>query len=138
MALKTSHLLLLAVVVAGGLLGATEAQARHSTAPDLFYNYYVPPGPYGGVGAELYLCPRPTPPLVGHTWITYQPLMPHEFMYTHKRSYVRRNPGAGVTRTTVRYGSSFFDSHLPPYIDGKICKHIFINPFRGYGKYYRP
>ena len=49
-------------------------------APILFYNYYVPPvgcttcGSQGSSGAELYISPRPTPPLVGHTYITYQPL----------------------------------------------------------------
>ena len=60
---------------------------RHSTPGDLFYNYYVPPVGPGSVGAELYPCPRPTPPLVGHTYITYQPLMPHEFLYKHHRHY---------------------------------------------------
>ena len=55
------------------------AQTRSSGPNDLFYNYYVPPTGYAGVGAQLYPSPRPTPPLVGHTYITYQPLMPHEF-----------------------------------------------------------
>jgi hypothetical protein len=70
---------------------------------DLFYNFYVPPGPNGGVGAQLYPCPRPTPPLVGHTYITYQPLMPHEFMYKHHRVYYTCNQGSGPTRTRVSW-----------------------------------
>jgi hypothetical protein len=78
------------------------AMEPQQSAGDLFYNYYVPPAP-GGVGAQLYLCPRPTPPLVGHTYVTYQPLMPHEFLYQHHRVYVTENPGAGVTRTNVRW-----------------------------------
>jgi hypothetical protein len=138
MTLKRSHLLMLLVLAVGGLLTAGEAQARHSTAPDLFYNYYVPGGPCGGVGAELYVCPRPTPPLVGHTWITYQPLMPHEYMYKHCRHYVRRNPGAGITCTKVSYGHSLLGSYVPPWMDGKICKHLLVNPFADYGKYYQP
>lgn len=73
--------------------------------PDLFYNYYVPPvacGGYGAEGAQLYISPRPTPPLVGHTYITYQPLMPHEFLYRHHRCYYRDNgPYAGVTKVSV-------------------------------------
>ncbi|MHC4400716.1 MAG: hypothetical protein ACYTG0_13655 [Planctomycetota bacterium] len=77
------------------------AQRRAGTRPDLFYNYYVPPGPMGGAGAELYLCPRPTPPWVGHTYITYPPLMPHEFLHKHCRFYSRRNPKGGRTRTMV-------------------------------------
>jgi hypothetical protein len=73
--------------------------------PDLFYNYYVPPVAccwHGGEGAQLYPCPRPTPPLVGETYITYQPLDPHEFLYRHHRCYYRDNgPYAGVTKTHV-------------------------------------
>jgi hypothetical protein len=74
-----------------------------SGRPDLVYNYYVPGGP-GGVPAAMYLAPRPVPPLVGHTYFTYQPLMPHEYMYQHQRRYYRYyDCGTGLTRTRVRY-----------------------------------
>ncbi|WP_254512626.1 hypothetical protein [Anatilimnocola floriformis] len=83
-----------------------DCQYRFYGQPDLFYNYYVPPT-CGGVGAELYLSPRPVPAHVGHTYITYQPLMPHEFMYKHDRTYHRYyNGGQGLTRTHVHYGTS--------------------------------
>lgn len=83
-----------------------DCQYRYYGQPDLFYNYYVPPT-CGGVGAELYLSPRPVPAHVGHTYITYQPLMPHEFMYHHHRTYHRYyNGGQGLTRTHVKYGTS--------------------------------
>lgn len=85
---------------------ATPARAelvRHSTPGDLFYNYYVPPVGPGSVGAGLYPCPRPTPPMVGHTYITYQPLSPHEFLYKHHRSYVTTHEDAPRTRTSVRW-----------------------------------
>jgi len=65
------------------------------------FNYYVHPGEAGMVGAQLYVSPRPTPPLVGHTYITYPPLMPHEFLYQHHRVYNTYNPGSGWTRTRV-------------------------------------
>jgi hypothetical protein len=80
---------------------ATAMEPQRSPG-DFFYNYYVPPSP-GGVGAQLYVCPRPTPPLVGHTYITYQPLAPHEFLYRHNRVYYTENPGAGWTQTKVRW-----------------------------------
>ncbi len=86
------------------LTTADQARAelvRHSTAGDLFYNYYVPP--VGGVGAKLYPCPRPTPPVVGHTYITYQPLMPHEFLYKHHRVYKTKHEDAAKTRTAVHW-----------------------------------
>jgi hypothetical protein len=72
---------------------------------DLFYNYYAQPGPYNGAAAQLYVSPRPVPPNVGHTWITYQPYMPHEYLYEHGRSYYTYNRGAGWRRTNVRYAS---------------------------------
>jgi hypothetical protein len=93
-----SNLLLADSAVAQGRYVAT---APRASQPDLFYNFYVGPSAQGGVPAELYLCPRPTPPLVGHTYITYQPMMPHEYMYPHRRTYWRYHPGSGMTRTKV-------------------------------------
>jgi hypothetical protein len=72
---------------------------------DLFYNYYAQPGPYNGAAAQMYVCPRPVPAFVGHTYVTYQPFMPHEMLYKHERSYYTYNPGAGWRRTNVRYGT---------------------------------
>jgi hypothetical protein len=93
-----------AVMAAGAFVPqAAQAQVRQSSPSDVFYNYYVPPGP-GGVGAELYIIPRPTPPLVGHTYITYPGLLPHEFLYEHKRIYWRQNDcGGSLTRTKVEW-----------------------------------
>jgi hypothetical protein len=56
-----------------------------SSQPDVFYNLYVPNN-LGDAGAA-YPAPYPTPNLVGHTYYTYQPLMPHEFLYHHHRTY---------------------------------------------------
>jgi hypothetical protein len=93
----------LAVLAAfGGASSSAIAGEVHATS-DLFYNYYVPPCYPGNPGAELYTCPVPTPEYVGHTWITYQPLMPHEFLYQHHRSYVTAHPDCSTTRTHVRW-----------------------------------
>lgn len=71
--------------------------------PALFYNFYAP-NQCGGVPAQLYTSPRPVPPLVGHTYYTYQPLMPHEFMYPHQRTYRKwYNDGRGMTRTRATW-----------------------------------
>jgi hypothetical protein len=104
-----------AVLGAGLLMSAAAGEAAAAewrTSPDLFYNYYVPPGGCPGVGAALYPAPRPTPVLVGHTYVTYQPLMPHEFLYQHHRTYYRRNPGAGWTKTTVSWGNNLLNPGL--------------------------
>jgi hypothetical protein len=81
-------------------LFAAASEKAEAGRPDLFYNYYVGPP---GVPARLYPSPRPTPPMVGWTYITYQPLMPHEFMYHHKRHYYRYYPNGGFTTVKVRY-----------------------------------
>jgi len=81
--------------------GASECRGPEHGNPDLFYNFYVPPT-CGGVGARMYVAPVPVPAVVGHTYYTYQPLMPHEFLYRHQRRYHRYyNEGRGVTRTSV-------------------------------------
>ena len=95
-------------------------QISYQQQKDLFYNYYAQPGPYNGAAAGMYVCPRPVPANVGHTWVTYQPFMPHEYLYKHERSYYTYNPGAGWRRTNVRYGTcglrcqeNFADLHFP-------------------------
>jgi hypothetical protein len=88
-------------------------QYRFYGQPDLFYNYYTWNN-CGAIPAALYVSPRPVPPHVGHTYITYQPLYPHEFMYTHHRTYHRYyNGGQGLNRTSVHYRySPFGESHF--------------------------
>jgi len=72
---------------------------------DLFYNYYAQPGPFYNTPSQMYVSPLPVPAHVGHTYTTYQPFMPHEYMYNHQRAYYTYNRGAGWTRTNVRYGT---------------------------------
>ncbi len=105
---KILALVVIAVLLAAYSVGVgTEARAEqfsHSTSGDLFGNYYVPPVGGASVGAAMYPCPRPTPPLVGHTYVTYPPLAPHEFLYPHKRVYWTGHDDAPPTRTSVRWG----------------------------------
>ncbi len=71
--------------------------------PELFYNYYMP-STCGGVPAAMYVAPQPVPALVGHTYYTYQPFMPHELLYQHHRTYYRYyDGGRGLTRTHVSW-----------------------------------
>jgi hypothetical protein len=88
---------------AGMIVGGAGCRPWQYGQPNLFYNYYVPNN-CGGVPAQLYLAPRPVPPLVGHVYYTYQPLMPHEMMYKHSRTYRSYyDDGRGITRTHVRW-----------------------------------
>ena len=87
-----------------------EAETRNN---DLFYNYYAGPP---GVPAQLYISPRPTPPLVGHTWITYQPLMPHEFLYVHRRNYYKYSQGSNsYTEARIRWNNRIVPMMWSPF-----------------------
>lgn len=96
--------LLLAMAMAAALLAVLGLSSNQALAqgpvPINGYGYYVQPGP-APLGAQLYVSPRPTPPLVGHTYITYQPLAPHEFLYRHHRTYKVHHNGDGPTRVFV-------------------------------------
>ncbi len=65
-------------------------------------NYYAQPAGPDGLTAAMYPSPRPTPPLVGQTYITYEPLSPHEFLYVHHQVYDTPNEN-GSTRTTITW-----------------------------------
>ncbi|MBX7165819.1 MAG: hypothetical protein K1X74_05670 [Pirellulales bacterium] len=103
-------LMLRAALVACALSLALAAERAAAQGPyytptvpnELFYNFYTQGGA-SRVPAQLYISPRPTPELVGHTYITYQPFMAHEFLYKHKRDYYRYNPTGGFTITRVHW-----------------------------------
>jgi hypothetical protein len=105
---RTTFRATFAAVLASAALAALAETAQAEQVAvrpenDLFYNYYA--NSYVGVPARLYVSPRPTPPFVGHTYYTYQPLLPHEFLYRpHSRVYTRLGPGGlPVNRTTVHW-----------------------------------
>ena len=81
---------------------AWERTISYQSKQDLFYNFYEGPDP-SGTAAGMYVSPRPVPAHVGHTYTTYQPLMPHEYLYKHTRSHYAHVPGAGWSRAKVRY-----------------------------------
>lgn len=70
--------------------------------PDLFYNYYS--NGQNQVNAEMYLAPGPVPAFVGNTWVPYQPLMPHNYLYQHQDRYHNHyDYGRGTNRTKATY-----------------------------------
>ena len=117
MFMRTVVLLAAAVVLTTAF--ATQAQAQppgrlhqawcnpysEGYGGDLFYNQYWQG--YCDRPVAMYIAPYPTPPLVGHTYVTYQPLMPQEYLYKHHRSYHSYyNGGRGLNRTWVSYGAN--------------------------------
>ena len=71
--------------------------------PDLFYNFFTQ-GNCNQTNAQMYLSPVPIPPNVGHTFYTYQPFYPHEYLYWHKnRFHNYYDNGRGMNRTRALY-----------------------------------
>lgn len=111
MKFRPAALALVAAGLTAGWLGARSASAEegawkriisYQDKKDLFYNYYEGPDP-SGTATAMYISPLPVPVHVGHTYTTYQPLMPHEYMYRHTRSHYAHVPGAGWSRAKIRY-----------------------------------
>lgn len=124
------HLFCLAGAVAFAL--ATQAIGQDGSdqtplASNFRYNFYTPPGA-SQLTAGMYPAPFWAPEQVGHTVYTYQPLMPHEHMYEHRRTYYqyyagpeafyrddcgRAHPGGyGLNKTTVVWQNG--GSHVGP------------------------
>jgi hypothetical protein len=79
-------------------------QISYQNQQDLFYNFQEGPDP-SGAAAQMYVSPRPVPPHVGWTYTTYQPFMPHEYLYRHTRSHYTHHDCSGWTRSKIRYRS---------------------------------
>lgn len=84
--------------------GRWKQSISYQSKNDLFANYQVGPNP-SGTAAQMYVSPLPVPAFNGHTYTTYQPWMPHEYLYKHKRSHYAHVPGSGWTRSKVRYST---------------------------------
>jgi len=114
---RVSQTAIAAVLMAAAWIGmAGDARAQSYGVPGWVSpepNYYsMPTGPEG-LTAALYPSPRPTPPLVGQTYITYEALAPHEMLYVHHRFYTTYNGNHQATRTSVTWG---YHPHLPPLL----------------------
>lgn len=78
-------------------------QSRKYDTPDLFYNFFSQ-GNCNATNAQMYISPGPVPHFVGHTFNTYQPFYPHEYMYWHKNRYNNTyDNGRGLNRTKALY-----------------------------------
>ena len=93
-------------VIDGGMVGAGSGPIGRSYGqPDLFYNYYTQ-GSHNTSNAQMYVSPLPVPKRVGHTYNTYQPFYPEEYLYHHKNRFHKYyDNGRGMNRTKAKYYS---------------------------------
>lgn len=92
------RLLVAAAILVAGSIVSTETFAQYAPGSNgnltnnLFQQYYTPAGA-SQVTAGLYPAPHWVPANGGHTYYTYQALMPHEMMYQHSRNYYNYQAG---------------------------------------------
>ena len=101
-----------AIVVAGLSFAshAAHAQTSEGSLPNHLFSQYLTQGGASQATAAAYPAPHPVPQHVGSSYYTYQPLMPHEMLYTHSRNYFNYyndssfyGGGGSLNRTTVRW-----------------------------------
>ena len=102
--MKFQKLILCAsVALATFAIGESCNAQQYELAPRLFANQYTQ-GYSNQAAAQMYVAPVPVPQWVGHTYYTYQPLYPHQMMYSHNNRYHSYyDNGRGLTRTGVHY-----------------------------------
>ena len=83
--MKIRTVLTAVVAVAVLFVVANEVQAQGTLDNHLFQQYTTQGA--NQTDAGMYPAPHWVPPYVGHSYRTYQPLMPHEMMYEHSRNY---------------------------------------------------
>ena len=91
---------LIAAVADGRLLWHQPDTIRAEFPAGLFSNYYV--GPPGHAGPALRQ-PAPTPPFVGHTWITYPPFRRTNTCTSTAASIIAANPDGGFTKAHIHW-----------------------------------
>lgn len=91
------------------------AQVGNGNLPNYLFSQYTTQG-QGGITAGKYPAPHPVPSYVGESYYTYQPLMPHEMMYEHQRSYYNyyndgsfKGGGPSLNVTSVRWQNGHGD-----------------------------
>lgn len=75
-------------LIAVSLVSETSnAQTSQGNLPNHLFSQYTTQGGASSATAGMYPAPHSVPQNVGSSYYTYQPLMPHEMMYTHSRNY---------------------------------------------------
>ena len=101
-------------VVALSLVSVSTAAAQHGQGnlPNYLFSQYTTQGGASSATAGMYPAPHWVPPSVGSSYYTYQPLMPHEMMYTHSRNYYNYyndssyyGGGPSLNKTSVKWQS---------------------------------
>lgn len=88
---------------------SAQAQIEPGNYPNHLFAQYTTQG-QGGLTAGKYIAPHPIPSNVGHSYRTYEPLMPHEMLYEHDRNYFNyyndnsfKGGGPSLNITSVRW-----------------------------------
>ncbi len=81
------------------------ASSANAQEPITYSNFYS--NGANQATAQMYISPVPVPAWVGHTYMTYQPLYPHHYIYSHtSRFHNYYDNGRGLNRTKVHYSTA--------------------------------
>lgn len=112
-----SYFVAIACIATTIAVAPASAQFGHGNSPNNLFSQYTTLN--GSTTAGMYPAPHPAPLMGAQSYYTYQPLMPHEMMYTHNRNYYNYYNTGGymgannaLNKTTVRWQSGY--NHMAP------------------------
>lgn len=108
-----------AVIAAASLFSFAAFGQAPVAGPAEPMSYYSAPN--SALVAQMYPSPRPTPPQVGRTDITYQPFYPNENLYQHHRTYVTQTQ-SGLNHTNATWGHNNFPDKMRNFFIGHNTK----------------
>ena len=118
---------------------SASAQIGNGNLPNYLFSQYTTQG-QGGITAGKYPAPHPVPSHVGHSYYTYQPLMPHEMMYEHQRNYYNYyndnsfyGGGPSLNVTSVRWQNGHGGYRPLPFSNHYLSKLQYGLAKRAYG-----
>jgi hypothetical protein len=98
------------IVLSLAVAEIASAQTGQGNLPNYLFSQYSTQGGASSAHAGMYPAPHPVPRHVGSSYYTYQPLMPHEMMYTHSRNYYNYyndssyyGGGGSLNKTSVKW-----------------------------------
>lgn len=128
-------------LIAVSLVSETSfAQHGAGNLPDHLFSQYTTQGGASSATAGMYPAPHSVPQNVGSSYYTYQPLMPHEMMYTHSRNYFNYyndssyyGGGGSLNITSVRWQNGSSGVGPLPFSNQRLASMKYKLAKRAYG-----
>lgn len=128
-------------LIAVSLVAETSfAQHGEGNLPNKLFSQYTTQGGASMATSGMYPAPHSVPQNVGSSYYTYQPLMPHEMMYTHSRNYFNYyndssfyGGGGSLNITSVRWQNGSSGVGPLPFSNQRLASLKYKFAKRAYG-----